>query len=230
MRQRLPMHNPQHYIAKVRHHFEEDGPTRGENKTAEIRNMASEVAATIPHDRDTLFLDLGCGDGAIIHAVSALRPRIRFIGMDLAFHQLVYARKSELAVVQAGAPAFPFRAETFDLVVSFSFLQYIPLNTYGRLMLETARILKPGGRAHHLGVPNLHHYWRANGFPRCLISYHPWRVFTHRLLRIRASKPVRDYWWSKSLISRHTPDVFTVEYQQNYGCWYRMDVKFKKRL
>lgn len=95
-------------------------------------------------------LDVGCGTAAIL-------PRLRawsagfdsYTGLDLAPEMLRMARAKagdapRAAFVAGSADALPFRAASFDTVVSASSMHY--WGAPEAALLEMRRVLRPGGR------------------------------------------------------------------------------------
>jgi SAM-dependent methyltransferase len=94
-------------------------------------------------------LEIGCGAAQCSRWLSTQGARP--VGMDLSAGQLQHARRidddtgARVAVVQADAPALPFRDGSFDLACSaFGAVPFVG-DTAG-LMQEVARVLRPGGR------------------------------------------------------------------------------------
>ncbi len=90
-------------------------------------------------------LDVGAGTGALLARIAEGRPRLRASAVDLAPGMCLAARAAAPAalVAAADAEALPFRAETFDLVVSTSTFQWLP--QLGPALAEAHRVLAPGG-------------------------------------------------------------------------------------
>ncbi len=63
-------------------------------------------------------LDVGCGSGALLRFVGALRPDARLAGVDPAPEMVRAASSARLAVVRASAESLPYGDGSFDLVVS----------------------------------------------------------------------------------------------------------------
>lgn len=89
------------------------------------------------------ILDLGCGDG---HFASAMPAHPPFVGIDPWRGQLLEARgrKAYSLVIQASGAAIPVPSGHFAAVISNSALEHIP--DLGPVMIEVARVLKPGGQ------------------------------------------------------------------------------------
>lgn len=118
------------------------------------RRWAGYVAASVretlawlaPGPRDRV-LDVGCGTGALIAAVGARAPGAVVVGADLAPEMLAAARATlgpTHPLAAADAARLPFRAGSFDAVVSSSSFHYWPDPAAG--LAELRRVLRPGGR------------------------------------------------------------------------------------
>lgn len=92
-------------------------------------------------------LDVGCGTGALLHAIQRLDPAARLQGVDLTPAMLrVAAGKLHpgTGLAAADAAALPFAAASFDLVVSTSSLHYWTDPVAG--LREMVRVARPAGR------------------------------------------------------------------------------------
>jgi len=98
------------------------------------------------------ILDVGCGTGL---SMEVLRERgFDAIGIDVSKPMLDVAKKKGLKVKRADFSDLPFKARTFDALVSISSLQWVHGKSYGDVVgkyLEIAkefhRVLKAGARA-----------------------------------------------------------------------------------
>jgi ubiquinone/menaquinone biosynthesis C-methylase UbiE len=103
-------------------------------------------------------LDLGCGTGRNL----PLFPEgVRAIGLDPSLAALGRARRRAPAVplVCAGAEALPFRAGTFDTVVSG--LAFCSVSDPGRGLAEVRRVLDAGGTLRMLEHVRSRRRWKA---------------------------------------------------------------------
>jgi len=90
------------------------------------------------------ILDAGCGTGAGLLFLSQYGS---VTGLDISAHALRFcADRGCTEVTRASVMALPFRDETFDLVTSFDILYFEGIRDEIALQ-ETARVLRPGGRA-----------------------------------------------------------------------------------
>jgi malonyl-CoA O-methyltransferase len=121
------------------------------------------LPATAPPRR---VLDVGYGTGALLARLAGIFPGAALAGIDLAPGMALAARRRPIrAWLGLGdAEALPFRAGTFDLVVSTSTLQWLP--RLERALCEARRVLAPGGTlaVAFFGGDTLHELrgaWRA---------------------------------------------------------------------
>lgn len=105
------------------------------------------------HDRacDFSLLDIGAGGGR--HAIFWAREGYGATATDaspLAVSQAVEWARQEgrtMAAEVAEADALPFKDESFDGILSFGVLYYLPYAHMRQAIAEMWRVLKPGGRA-----------------------------------------------------------------------------------
>ena len=89
------------------------------------------------------ILDAGCGTGAGLLFLSQYGS---VTGLDISAHALRFcAERGCTEIGRASVMALPFQEETFDLVTSFDILYFEGIHDEIAL-LETARVLRPGGR------------------------------------------------------------------------------------
>lgn len=109
-------------------------------------------------------LDVGCGPGNLLVALSADTPEL-LVGVDIDATFLTFgcSQIAELienpapipVLLRAALPTLPFADETFDLVTCFLVMPHVPDDTTA--LAELARVLKPGGTlaisGHGFGFP-----------------------------------------------------------------------------
>ncbi|MCF6155678.1 MAG: methyltransferase domain-containing protein [Candidatus Brocadia sp.] len=97
-----------------------------------------------PTDR---LLDIGCGTGSLLRAITESYPLVKVVGVDLSVEMLKIARNKQIkdsALIAGQTRCLPFRSKSFDLVVSCNAFHY--LHKPEECLAEIARILKPQGR------------------------------------------------------------------------------------
>ncbi len=93
------------------------------------------------------MLDVACGTGAFLQAVTAAHPKVRLAGVDISPEMLAVARQRLPAGVElqvASADALPFRDDSFDIVVTTSAYHFFRVPN--EVLNEMRRVLRPGGR------------------------------------------------------------------------------------
>lgn len=103
-----------------------------------VRALRSAIGSTPPGR----ILDLGCRDGSLTKALSL--PPQRTVGADID-EEALRATNGLLRPCLADLwKAFPFRSESFDLVVAGEIVEHVPFPD--ALIEEAGRVLRPGGR------------------------------------------------------------------------------------
>lgn len=88
-------------------------------------------------------LDLGTGGGRLLQRLHRVARSV--VGIDVSEALLTRARELHAgSVAQMNALELAFPASSFDVVVSLGLSEYLP--RLDPLLVETARVLRPGGR------------------------------------------------------------------------------------
>ena len=103
------------------------------------RSLHDHIAAKLLNDGPSHVLDIGCGEGALSHALPAAPP-FRIVGLD-ASAALLHAHPGPR--LRADALRLPFRDGTFDIAVAVNLLYH--LDDPVRALREARRVLTPGG-------------------------------------------------------------------------------------
>ncbi|UCF08203.1 MAG: class I SAM-dependent methyltransferase, partial [Thermoplasmata archaeon] len=104
--------------------------------------------------KDSLFLDLGCGNGR--NAIHLAREGMRVVGLDFSKALLKIAKNKmewkgvskESELIHGDIVSLPLTDETFDAVLYIATIHHLPQPTERLSSLrEVKRILRSGGRA-----------------------------------------------------------------------------------
>ena len=97
-----------------------------------------------PTDR---LLDIGCGTGSLLQAISQKYPTVDSVGIDLSTEMLKVAcnkRIKKCGLATGQAQRLPFRSESFDIVLSCNAFHY--WRKPEECLSEMSRVLKPQGK------------------------------------------------------------------------------------
>ncbi len=92
-----------------------------------------------------LWLDLGCGTGWTMDALSGLGYKRRLIGVDISRGMLKWARRKGMDVALGDGRNLPFGTASFDVVMAKGVLHHV--QELDLAVSEITRVLKPGGVA-----------------------------------------------------------------------------------
>ncbi|WP_116949324.1 class I SAM-dependent methyltransferase [Jiangella endophytica] len=91
---------------------------------------------------DRLCLDLGCGGGAHVPALTGLGWRV--IGVDVSARQVELARRTGVAAIVASADDLPLADQSVDAVATI--MTTTDFDALPPVFAEARRVLRPGGR------------------------------------------------------------------------------------
>jgi len=83
------------------------------------------------------ILDVACGSSVIIQSLN------NAVGMDLSMGKVRFLRGRGIPLVRASAFALPFKAATFDCLISSQLIEHVPYHEV--LFAEMCRVLQAGG-------------------------------------------------------------------------------------
>ncbi len=110
--------------------------------------MKVKLLQPLEHNVPLELLDVGCGDGATEMYFEKLFPAFSLTGIDVSGRSIEAARarkiKSDFQLYDGITINFPDAA--FDIIFMAGVLHHIHYDRHAALLLEIARVLKPGGR------------------------------------------------------------------------------------
>jgi SAM-dependent methyltransferase len=111
------------------------------------RLVAPEFLRWLPLARDASWCDVGCGTGALAHAILATAEPTAVLGVDPSEPYLAAARRGAdgraFATAAGTATSIPAEDEAFDRVVSALVLNFVPQPEAA--LAEMRRVARPGG-------------------------------------------------------------------------------------
>lgn len=111
-----------------------------------LRAIATTFLEAEGVDRPAVFLDAGCGTGAVLSDVAARLGARRLVGVDLSRDALTHCAALGLRqVAVAGVESLPFADGAVDIVHSADVLQHLPAGADDAFVREAYRVLRPGG-------------------------------------------------------------------------------------
>ncbi len=113
------------------------------------RRVVTQLAGSVELHLDRApehILDVGTGTGALLEQLHACYSSARLTGVDIALNMCLKSQQKMGAysqIVNGTVEALPFKADTFDLVVSASVLQWV--SDLPAAIREIYRVVTPGG-------------------------------------------------------------------------------------
>ncbi|GAB6183590.1 class I SAM-dependent methyltransferase [Thermodesulfovibrio hydrogeniphilus] len=141
------------------------------------RERINATIELIPLDVKT-NLDVGCGNGAFLHA---LPSNYEAIGIDASREAL---RHVKVKTVHGNIECLPFPDESFDLVTCLEVLEHLPVKTFEKALFELQRVSK---KYIIISVPNRENIEQSLVMcPKCYCWYNPHRhvrSFNHEIMK-----------------------------------------------
>jgi ubiquinone/menaquinone biosynthesis C-methylase UbiE len=143
---------------------------------------AEALVAMVP-DRNAVVLEIGCGTGRVMQHLSGFYREVHGIDISSEMVKQGERRLGQLPNVHFhhgnGYDLEPFADGSFDLVYSSFVFQHTPKTTAYNYLVETARVLRPGGRF-RFQVPNLlneAHFAEFHHFAQPWFVEHPYPMY-----------------------------------------------------
>ena len=131
----------------IAHARSEDDFARSGRATAEL--LFGPDLQDLPDEGDAL--EIGCGAGRILEHLLPARPRLRLFGLDVSPEMIHLAQvrlgcHPNLVLLRGNGRSLDlFPDAAFDLVYSALVFQHLPTRLFRRYLIESARVLRPGG-------------------------------------------------------------------------------------
>ena len=153
------------------------------------------------------ILDLGCGEGKILKEFASRYPNKEFVGVDLSSSNINLAKEKfqteNIKYFVADASISLDNLGEFDLIYSFSLIQYFDTRVCQDLANNISSILRTNGVLVHMSIPDDIHYFRSL-VPEKLNLLIILKIFLKMLLKVNKYKDhiygIDGFWWSKSLM------------------------------
>jgi len=116
--------------------------------------------------RGERVLDLGCGYGRLSAVIEAARPDILLTGQDLSLGYCRHYGATGRSCVAGDVARIPFGDATFDGVLSFACLMYVPREDAFDAFRGLAAVVRSGGVALILDPARELQQWIARAMPR----------------------------------------------------------------
>jgi SAM-dependent methyltransferase len=119
---------------------------------------AAYVLDRLAPQKGSTMLDLGCGDGLMMHAMLTLRPNLHIDGIELSpkLTELAKSNNPESEIFCGNIMEMDVINihQKYDYVFSFSFLQYIPAKDIVHLQSRIRNLLVDKGIIAHCSIPD----------------------------------------------------------------------------
>lgn len=122
---------------------------RYRNRTRFARRRIANVRSLLPPLAGRRFIDLGTGMGTF--AIEAAREGAFATGIDLApaalaaAHSVATSERIAASFVRADGASLPIRSGSVDVIAGADLTEHLDDVTFGRVLREVRRALKPGG-------------------------------------------------------------------------------------
>ena len=146
---------------RFKYSFENNAEIRGDNNILGIKKYAIYILQKINPPKGSVILDVGCGDGLVTKEIKILRPDLKIYGLEVADNLSKLAKKNNPGITMFSGfiTDIDFRKLKFDIIYSFSVMQYIKeedLKLNNEILFKA---LKQNGKIYHLSIPNIRMYF-----------------------------------------------------------------------
>lgn len=143
--------------------------TRENNFLFPLSNLERQryVVDTMRFNNKDVFLDIGCGAGHVLKAVSDTVKE--GWGIDISPRMVAFTQKSlqdlkNIQIKVGNITDLPFENNTFTKILCYGVIHYVPGREFGRAINELHRVTAPGGRILIGDIPKKNYRWKHKGF------------------------------------------------------------------
>jgi len=106
------------------------------------RPVAESLVARYNLTNDSSILDVGCGKAFLLAELKLLLPKLRIAGFDISSHGISEAREAvrEQLFLHRAEDPYPYKDNSFDLVISLACLHNLPLPQLSSALKEIRRV------------------------------------------------------------------------------------------
>lgn len=144
-------------------------------------------------EKNSLVLDVGCGNGALLSYINSIKPMKKLIGIDISEKALVFAEENNIETIKGDISKLETleKLPAADYILMFEVIEHFPNSEH--LIKWAARHAKKGM---FFSVPNTGFFTHRL---RLLMGRFPlqWRVNPSEHLRFWTVKDMK--WWLKEL-------------------------------
>ena len=197
-----------------------------------LSHYTSRLTEFLIYNKARRVLDFGCGDGRILQAFAKKYPDVSFVGVDLSKENISLARQkyssSNISYYQVagGVVNDITNLGSFDLIFSFSVVQYFDAPSMKILVMQLKSLLNPQGALVHMSIPDIRHRFRI-----CVSDSKSFISLLKSSIRLFLTFFDRDknygkngFWWSSDLLTTiHKEDYKSIRCLSS-DSWYRFDL------
>jgi ubiquinone/menaquinone biosynthesis C-methylase UbiE len=122
---------------------------RGEPSSGYWQSKIRDVVYNLSSSEEGYFLEVGCGEGLFLQNLVRKNARMKLLGIDISFKQLLKAKtrvEDEVNLLLANATSLPFKNNLFNRIVCINVIMNMPHDEmFDKSFQEMRRVCKRGG-------------------------------------------------------------------------------------
>jgi len=142
----------------IKQHFDmaSENEQRGNTTEAGMVAYATYLLERIQPPSDAALLEIGCGDGLPMRKLRELRPDLNIDGIDLSttLSKAAKVNNPNSLIIEGNVLEIDLPNRRYDVIYSFSFMQYIRFHDILKLHKRLVPLLQHGGRIVHCSIPD----------------------------------------------------------------------------